>query len=81
MNRSSLTISPELLRYTSELDEFKSNWYARHVQSLEHLQMLHHVATIKSIGSSARIQVYLCNLTSNIQGYWLFKIDLFLYYI
>ncbi|CAN8139481.1 Fic family protein [uncultured Thiomicrorhabdus sp.] len=56
MNLSSLTITPELLRLLTELDEFKGNWKASHDQSPERLQMLRHVATIESIGSSTRIE-------------------------
>lgn len=56
MDLSSLTITPELLRLISELDEFKGNWKASHDQSPDRLQMLRHVATIESIGSSTRIE-------------------------
>lgn len=56
MDLSSLTITPELLRLISELDEFKGNWKASHDQRPDRLQMLRHVATIESIGSSTRIE-------------------------
>ena len=56
MNLSSLTITPELLRLITELDEFKGSWKANSDQSPECLQMLRHVATIESVGSSTRIE-------------------------
>ena len=56
MDLSSLSISPELLRLITELEKFKGNWKASNNQSPERLQMLRHVATIESIGSSTRIE-------------------------
>jgi Fic family protein len=56
MDLSSLNITPELLRLITELDEFKGSWKASSNQSPERLQMLRHVATIESIGSSTRIE-------------------------
>ncbi len=56
MDLSSLSITPELLRLISEIDEFKGNWRARSNQNPERLQALRRVATIESIGSSTRIE-------------------------
>ncbi len=56
MDLTSLTITPELLRLITEIDEFKGSWQAQNAQSPERLQVLRHVATIESIGSSTRIE-------------------------
>ena len=56
MDLSSLSITPELLRLITEIDEFKGSWRAQGTQSPERLQALRHVATIESIGSSTRIE-------------------------
>jgi len=56
MDLSSLSITPELLRLITEIDEFKGSWRAQSAQSPEVLQALRHVATIESIGSSTRIE-------------------------
>ncbi len=56
MDLTSLTITPELLRLISEIDEFKGSWQAQADQSPERLHALRHVATIESIGSSTRIE-------------------------
>lgn len=56
MDLRSLTITPELLRLISEIDEFKGSWRVQNAQSPERLQALRHVATIESIGSSTRIE-------------------------
>ena len=56
MDLTSLSITPELLRLITEIDEFKGSWRARNAQSPERLQALRHVATIESIGSSTRIE-------------------------
>lgn len=56
MNLSNLTITPELLKVISEIDEFKGSWKALNAQSPERLEALRHVATIESIGSSTRIE-------------------------
>jgi Fic family protein len=61
MDLSNLTITPELLRLIAEIDEFKGSWSARNSQNPERLQILRHVATIESIGSSTRIEG--CRLT------------------
>ena len=56
MDLSTLTISPELLRLISEIDEFKGSWRVQNAHSPERLLALRHVATIESIGSSSRIE-------------------------
>ena len=56
MNLTSLTITPELLRLITEIDEFKGSWQVSDNQNLERLKALKHVATIESIGSSTRIE-------------------------
>ena len=56
MDLRTLVITPELLRYISEIDEFKGSWSAQQNQSPERLQALRRVATIESIGSSTRIE-------------------------
>lgn len=56
MDLRSLFISPDLLRFISEIDEFKGGWSAQHNITPERLQSLRHVATIESIGSSTRIE-------------------------
>ncbi len=56
MNLTSLTITPELLRLITEIDEFKGSWHAGNNQNPERLQALKQVATIESIGSSTRIE-------------------------
>jgi len=56
MDLQSLTITPELLRLITEIDEFKGTWRVQSAQSPQRLQTLRHVATIESIGSSTRIE-------------------------
>ena len=56
MDLSNLTITPELLRLITEMDEFKGSWRVQHAQSPERLHTLRRVATIESIGSSTRIE-------------------------
>ena len=56
MDLSNLTITPELLRLITEIDEFKGSWRVQSSQRPERLQALRHVATIESIGSSTRIE-------------------------
>ncbi len=56
MDLSSLIITPELLRYISEIDEFKGSWSVQTGLNPDRLQALRHVATIESIGSSTRIE-------------------------
>lgn len=52
----SLTITPEILKIISEIDEFKGAWRALGTLAPERLSALRHVATIESIGSSTRIE-------------------------
>jgi len=56
MDLKSLSITPDLLRLITEIDEFKGSWRAEHSQAPERLQALRRVATIESIGSSTRIE-------------------------
>lgn len=56
MDLRSLSITPELLRLISDIDEFKGSWRTQEGQNPERLQALRHVATIESIGSSTRIE-------------------------
>ncbi|MES9857914.1 MAG: Fic family protein [Sedimenticola sp.] len=56
MDLNTLIITPDLLRFISEIDEFKGTWRALNAQSPERLQVLRRVATIESIGSSTRIE-------------------------
>ena len=56
MNLSNLNITPDLLKYVAEIDEFKGAWNIYHNLSPERLQSLRQVATIESIGSSTRIE-------------------------
>jgi Fic family protein len=51
-----LTITPEILKLISEIDEFKGAWSALGRISPERLTALRQVATIESIGSSTRIE-------------------------
>jgi len=51
-----LTITPEVLKLISEIDEFKGAWAAIGRISPERLTALRRVATIESIGSSTRIE-------------------------
>jgi Fic family protein len=56
MDLFSLSITPELLRLITEIDEFKGGWRVQNAQSPDRLKALRHVATIESIGSSTRIE-------------------------
>ncbi len=56
MDLRSLSITPELLRLITDIDEFKGSWRVQEGQNPERLQALRHVATIESIGSSTRIE-------------------------
>src|SRR5947209_4536539 len=51
-----ITITPEILKLISEIDEFKGRWKAMQVLAPERLTSLRRVATIESIGSSTRIE-------------------------
>jgi Fic family protein len=56
MDLRSLTITPDLLKFIAEIDEFKGSWKLAQTLSPERLLVLRHVATIESIGSSTRIE-------------------------
>ena len=56
MNVQSLIISPEILSLIAEIDEFKGAWRALGQLAPEQLSSLKRVATIKTIGSSTRIE-------------------------
>ena len=51
-----LKITPEILGFIAELDEFKGAWRALGTLAPERLSALRRVATIESIGSSTRIE-------------------------
>ncbi len=52
----SISITPEILKLISEIDEFKGAWRALGTLAPERLSALRRVATIESIGSSTRIE-------------------------
>lgn len=56
MNIDTIEITPELLSYLSEIDEFKGAWRALGTIAPERLRALRRIATIESIGSSTRIE-------------------------
>lgn len=56
MQPPAFTITPEMLRLVSELDEFKGQWRMIRHLSPEKLTSLRRVATIESVGSSTRIE-------------------------
>ena len=56
LNTGTIQITPELLAFLSETDEFKGAWRALGTLAPERLQALRHVATIESIGASTRIE-------------------------
>ncbi len=56
MKINSLKISPEMLRLTGEVDEFKGSWRTLTTLAPERLAVLKRVATLESIGSSTRIE-------------------------
>jgi Fic family protein len=51
-----ITITSEILKLISEIDEFKGAWRALGTLAPERLSALRRVATIESIGSSTRIE-------------------------
>src|ERR1035437_1691174 len=53
---ATLKITPEILGFVAELDEFKGAWRALGTLAPERLSALRRVATIESIGSSTRIE-------------------------
>ena len=56
INTNTLNITPELLGFITEIDEFKGAWRALGTLVPERLSALHQIATIESIGSSTRIE-------------------------
>jgi Fic family protein len=56
MKTDTIHITPELLALLSEIDEFKGAWRALGTLAPERLNVLRHIATIESIGSSTRIE-------------------------
>ncbi|MBL7771549.1 MAG: Fic family protein [Chitinophagaceae bacterium] len=56
VNTKTLEITPEILSFISEIDEFKGAWRALGQLAPEQLTSLKRVATIESIGSSTRIE-------------------------
>ncbi len=56
MNLKPLVVTPDLLRFITEIDEFKGSWRLLKTLNPERLQELRNVATIESIGSSTRIE-------------------------
>lgn len=56
LNTDTISITPEILKLISELDEFKGAWRALGTLAPERLSALRRVATIESIGSSTRIE-------------------------
>ncbi|GAB4224141.1 MAG: hypothetical protein Tsb005_20820 [Gammaproteobacteria bacterium] len=53
---STLNITPTILGFIAEIDEFKGAWRALGTLAPERLHALRHVATLESIGSSTRIE-------------------------
>ena len=53
---TTLKITPEILGFIAELDEFKGAWRALGTLAPERLSALRKVATIESIGASTRIE-------------------------
>jgi len=56
MDTPPLSISPEILRTVARIDEFKGAWKAFQNIAPAKLNLLRKVATIESVGSSARIE-------------------------
>ena len=56
LRSDTLQITPEILRLIARIDEFKGAWRALGTLAPERLLALRRVATIESIGSSARIE-------------------------
>ncbi len=52
----SLQITPEMLSYISQLDEFKGTWQSLGKLAPQRLKALRRIATIESVGSSTRIE-------------------------
>jgi Fic family protein len=56
LNSDTLHITPEILKLTARVDEFKGAWRALGILAPARLSALRRVATIESIGSSTRIE-------------------------
>ncbi len=56
LKTETIQITPELLAFLSEIDEFKGAWRALGTLAPERLNALRRIATIESIGSSTRIE-------------------------
>jgi Fic family protein len=56
LNTDTISITPDMLKLVSEIDEFKGAWRALGTLAPERLSALRRVATIESIGSSTRIE-------------------------
>lgn len=56
LNINTIQITPELLSFIAEMDEFKGAWRSLGTLAPERLSALRRVATIESIGSSTRIE-------------------------
>lgn len=51
-----ITITTEILKAISEIDEFKGKWQATQDLAPDRLDSLKHIATIEIVGSSTRIE-------------------------
>src|SRR5208283_3893981 len=51
-----IIITPEILKFIAEIDEFKGRWKVIETLAPEKLTSLRRVATIESVGSSTRIE-------------------------
>ena len=51
-----IIITTEILKYISEMDEFKGKWQATQDLAPDRLNSLKRIATIESVGSSTRIE-------------------------
>ena len=56
MNLKPLVVTPDLLKFITEIDESKGSWRLLKTLNPERLQELRHVATIESIGSSTPVE-------------------------
>jgi Fic family protein len=56
INTGTISITPEILKLITAIDEFKGAWKALGTLAPERLSALRRVATIESIGSSTRIE-------------------------
>lgn len=56
LKTDTIQITPELLAFIAEVDEFKGAWRALGTLAPDRLKALRHVATVESIGSSTRIE-------------------------